>query len=82
MPVRGTDSDAAARIKGDARMAVVLHRALWDRIRAPAEPILLVRGSRRWRVPGGRLAELAASCGSAASGTEPAGRCSRTGSRT
>ncbi len=59
VPVRGTDSQAAALIKGDARMAVVLHRTLWDRIRPPAEPILLARGSRRWRVQGERLAELA-----------------------
>ncbi|HUJ07331.1 MAG TPA: ATP-binding domain-containing protein [Streptosporangiaceae bacterium] len=60
VPVRGADSEAAALVKGDARMAVVLHRALWDRIRPPDEPILLARGSRRWRVQGERLAELAA----------------------
>ena len=58
VPVRGTDSERAARLKGDARMAGVLHRALWGRIGAPAEPILLTRGSRRWRVAAGRIAEL------------------------
>ncbi len=58
VPVRGTDSEQAARLKGDARMAQVLHRALWDRIGAPAESIVLTRGSRRWRVAAGRIAEL------------------------
>ena len=60
VPVRGSDDETAARIKGDARMAVVLHRALWQRIGDPAGPILLSRGSRRWRVAAERLAELAA----------------------
>src|SRR5580693_10721276 len=58
--VRGTDSERAARIKGDARMAEVLRRALWEQLAEPAEPIMLVRGSRRWRVPAYEIAELAA----------------------
>jgi DNA helicase IV len=58
VPVRGTDTEQAARLKGDARMAQVLHRALWDRIGEPADSILLTRGSRRWRVAAGRIAEL------------------------
>ncbi len=58
VPVRGTDSEQVARIKGDARMAQVLRRALWDRIGEPAESILVVRGSRRWRVHAGRVGEL------------------------
>ena len=58
VPVVGTDSEQAASLKGDARMARVLHRALWDRIGAPAESILVVRGSRRWRVHAARVAEL------------------------
>src|SRR5215468_2593397 len=60
VPIRGTDSEQTARLKGDSRMAEVLHRALWDRIGEPAEPILLARGSRRWRVPAARVAELVA----------------------
>jgi DNA helicase IV len=59
VPVRGTDPEQAARIKGDARMAAVLHRALWAHVSAPVEPIMLVRGSRRWRVPADELGELA-----------------------
>jgi DNA helicase IV len=58
VPVRGTDSDLAARVKGDARMAEVLRRALWEQVTEPAEAIMLVRGSRRWRVPGYEIAGL------------------------
>jgi hypothetical protein len=58
--VRGSDSEEAAVIKGDARMADVLRRALWSSVRAPAEALVLPRGSRRWRVPAYELAELAA----------------------
>ena len=60
VPVRGVDSDLTARIKGDARMAEVLRRALWEQLAAPAEAIMLVRGSRRWRVPAYEIAELIA----------------------
>ena len=49
---------AAARIKGDARMAVVLRRALWAAVAEPAEALVLPRGSRRWRVPAHQLAGL------------------------
>ncbi len=58
VPIRGTDSESAARIKGDAKMATVLRRALWERTRPPAESIMLARGSRRWRVSADRLASL------------------------
>jgi DNA helicase IV len=60
VPVRATDDEDTARLKGDARMAEVLRRLLWDQIVGPAEPILLARGSRRWRVQAERLAELVA----------------------
>ncbi len=60
VPIRGTDSEFAARVKGDARMAAVLHRVLWERTRPAAEPIMLSRGSRRWRVSADRLASLLA----------------------
>ena len=49
--VRGTDSAETARIKGDARMAEVLHRALWSSLRAPTEALVVPRGVRKWRVP-------------------------------
>ncbi len=58
VPVRAADSERAARTKGDARMAVVLRRALWAAVAEPTEAVVLPRGSRRWRVPAGELAGL------------------------
>jgi DNA helicase IV len=58
VPVRASDPEAAAVIKGDARMAEVLRRALWSAVRTPADAVVLPRGSRRWRVPAYELAEL------------------------
>jgi DNA helicase IV len=58
VPVRGTDPELAARLKGDARMATVLRNALWAQLEPPAESIVLVRGSRRWRVPAHEIAGL------------------------
>ncbi|HEX9354327.1 MAG TPA: ATP-binding domain-containing protein [Streptosporangiaceae bacterium] len=60
VPVRARDTARAAQVKGDPRMAVVLHRALWAGLREPAEPVVVVRGSRRWRVGPGELGELVA----------------------
>ncbi|MGW2651227.1 HelD family protein [Streptomyces sp. NPDC001393] len=56
--VRGTDDAAAAVIKGDARMAGVLRRALYSHVTMPAEAVVVVRGSRRWRVPSYELEEI------------------------
>ncbi|MFE9340904.1 HelD family protein [Streptomyces sp. NPDC007063] len=57
--VRAVDSAEAARVKGDARMARVLRRAVRAGVRPlPAEPCVVVRGSRRWRVPAHEIAEL------------------------
>ncbi|MGW2701059.1 HelD family protein [Streptomyces sp. NPDC001340] len=56
--VRGTDDAAAAVVKGDARMAEVLRRALYSHVTMPTEPVVVVRGSRRWRVPAYELEEL------------------------
>ncbi|MFJ9816784.1 HelD family protein [Streptomyces sp. NPDC101151] len=56
--VRGTDDAAAAVVKGDARMAEVLRRALYSHVTMPTEPAVVVRGSRRWRVPAYELEEL------------------------
>jgi DNA helicase IV len=38
----------------------VLANALWEQLAEPAEPIMLARGSRRWRVPASEIAELVA----------------------
>ncbi|MFC4513802.1 HelD family protein [Streptomyces ehimensis] len=56
--VRGADSADAARIKGDARMAEVLRRAVRAGVTMPVEPVVVVRGSRRWRVPAYEIEEI------------------------
>ncbi|MEU3950188.1 ATP-binding domain-containing protein [Streptomyces sp. NPDC029526] len=56
--VRGTDDAAAATVKGDARMAEVLRRALYAHVTMPTEPVVVVRGSRRWRVPAYELEDM------------------------
>ncbi|MER5976810.1 AAA family ATPase [Streptomyces sp. NPDC001857] len=56
--VRGEDEAAAAVVKGDARMAQVLRRALYSHITMPAEPVVVVRGSRRWRIPAYELESI------------------------
>ncbi|MCF3124991.1 AAA family ATPase [Streptomyces arenae] len=56
--VRGTDEAAAALVKGDARMAEVLRKAVRSHVTMPTEPLVVVRGSRRWRVPAYELEEI------------------------
>ncbi|WP_129308409.1 UvrD-helicase domain-containing protein [Streptomyces sp. L2] len=56
--VGGTDEATAAIVKGDARMAEVLRRALYAHVTMPAEPVVVVRGSRRWRVPAYELEDI------------------------
>lgn len=56
--VRGTDEAPAAVLKGDARMAEVLRRAVYAHVTMPTEPVMVVRGSRRWRVPAYEIEEI------------------------
>ncbi|WP_051838975.1 HelD family protein [Streptomyces sp. NRRL F-5126] len=56
--VRGTDAAPTAIVKGDARMAEVLRRAVRSHVTPPVEPLMVVRGSRRWRVPAYELEEI------------------------
>ncbi|MGY6020497.1 HelD family protein [Streptomyces spinosirectus] len=56
--VRGTDDASAATVKGDARMAEVLRRAVLSHVTMPTEPVVVVRGSRRWRVPAYELEDI------------------------
>ncbi|MFK0257301.1 HelD family protein [Streptomyces sp. NPDC090445] len=60
LEVRGADDAATAVVKGDARMAEVLRRAVRSHVSEPAEPLMVVRGSRRWRVPAYELQEIVA----------------------
>ncbi|KFF94874.1 AAA family ATPase [Streptomyces europaeiscabiei] len=56
--VRGADEAPSAVVKGDARMAEVLRRAVRSHVTLPTEPVMVVRGSRRWRVPAYELADI------------------------
>ncbi|MCX3286633.1 AAA family ATPase [Streptomyces sp. NEAU-H22] len=56
--IKGTDDATAAVVKGDARLARVLRRALYAHVTMPTEPVVVVRGSRRWRIPAYELEEL------------------------
>jgi len=58
VPVSGTDPTARARLKGDARMATVLRRAVWSHIVEPTEPLVVPRGARKWRVPAYLVGEV------------------------
>ncbi|PPS68178.1 MULTISPECIES: HelD family protein [Streptomyces] len=56
--IKGTDDARAAVVKGDARLAQVLRRALYAHVTMPTEPVVVVRGSRRWRVPAYELEDI------------------------
>jgi DNA helicase IV len=56
--VTGTDSVQVATLKGDARMAVVLEKALWATTRRHTEPLVHSYGARRWRVYPEEVREL------------------------
>ncbi len=60
VPVRGVDPLATALLKGDARMAQVLDRALWSLVRPADEALMVPIGSRRWRVPAYQVDEIVA----------------------
>jgi DNA helicase IV len=48
--IRGVDPVPAALIKGDARMALVLHRAVWGHLGTATGPLVVPRGAHQWRV--------------------------------
>lgn len=58
--VRAAEPDDLATLKGDARMATVLHRAVWSGVGTPTEALVVPRGSRRWRVPVHEVEEVLA----------------------
>src|SRR5690242_6237051 len=49
--IRGLDDASTATLKGDARMAEVLSRAVWSHVTPPSEALVVPRGAARWRVP-------------------------------
>ncbi len=56
--VSATDRGAAAAVKHDPRMAVVLSRALYARLGDPSGPLTVPEGSARWRISEGVLGRL------------------------
>jgi DNA helicase IV len=55
VPVRGVERAEVAVLKGDARMAEVLRRALWGEIAKPVDSVQVPLAGRRYRVPVERL---------------------------
>ncbi len=55
-----TDDTAIAVLKGDPRLAQVLHNAVWSRMAEADEPLVVPRGSRQWRVPAYVVNEIVA----------------------
>ncbi len=54
------EDPAVAAIKGSARMAAVLHRALWLHPAKPTEGLLVVRGGSRFRIPDYEVRQMTA----------------------
>jgi DNA helicase IV len=57
-PIEAIDTDAAAMVKHDARMATVLYRALYARVVEPTGPLTVPDGAVRWRIPTATLRRL------------------------
>lgn len=57
-PVRGDDPPEVTTLKHDSRMATVLQRALWQRVRPPQSPLVVPEDSYRWRLDTETLADL------------------------
>ncbi|GIH50824.1 DNA helicase IV [Microbispora rosea] len=55
------EDPAVAAVKGDARMAEVVRRALWLHVTKPVEGVLFTKGINRYRVPDHEVREIVAS---------------------
>ena len=62
LAVTGRDRVEVARLKGDARLAEVLHRAVWSQVREAGEPLVLPRGRGDGGCPPIRCARSSTSC--------------------
>ncbi|HEY9349521.1 MAG TPA: AAA family ATPase, partial [Acidothermales bacterium] len=60
VPVRVVDPPEVAALKGNPRLAEVIHRAIWGHVREPVDALVLPRGSRRWRIPAREIADAIA----------------------
>ncbi|WP_067471671.1 HelD family protein [Actinomadura hibisca] len=54
------EPDEVAALKGEARMADVLHKALWRHIRKPEEGLVVTQGVARYRLADHEVREIAA----------------------
>ena len=61
VPANDAEQPEIARIKGDGRMAAVLHRALWRHVDRPTEGLMYVEGSFRYRIADYEVREIIAS---------------------
>ena len=58
--VRSEEPADVAVLKGDARWAEIIERAVWSHVHEPSEALIVPRGSRKWRVPTYEVAEIVA----------------------
>jgi len=56
--IRASEPPEVATLKGDARMARVLERALWSHLSTTSEGLVVPRGARRWRIAGYEAEEI------------------------
>ncbi len=56
--VRAQDPTGTAVLKGDARLAEVLRRAVWSRVGRAEDALVVPRGVRKWRVPGHEIRDV------------------------
>ena len=56
--VRADEPAEVATLKGDARLAAVLRRAVWSHVARPTEALVVPRGVRKWRVPAYEVQEI------------------------
>lgn len=58
--VASVDSRELARLKGDARMAEVLSRAVWSALEPARAALVIPSGARRWRIPAYQVDQIVA----------------------
>jgi DNA helicase IV len=58
VPVKAVEPYEVAALKHDSRMAAILRKALWARLKKPLAPVVVSDGSNRWRVDEGVLRRL------------------------
>ncbi|TWE11680.1 HelD family protein [Rudaeicoccus suwonensis] len=57
-PARADETADLAVLKGDSRMAAVMHRAVWAHVQRATEPLVVPRGVRKWRIPAYEVQEI------------------------